>query len=73
MAWSDPSTWAPFTWVLYAVGALYVMGFFAFFVAFHRGESRARREGAEATARYNRLLRGFPNGFYAKMMGRKPL
>jgi hypothetical protein len=62
-------------WVLalYLLGALHLAFFFAFFVLFRRAEARARAEGGALVLRYNRMLRGFPNSFYAKMLGKRPL
>lgn len=62
----------PVAWFLYAMAAIYLLLFAAFFVTFWRLERRATRMGDAAVAAYNRALRGFPNGFYAKMMGYKP-
>ncbi|MES2154069.1 MAG: hypothetical protein V4510_02950 [bacterium] len=73
MADLDPQSWSLFVRVLYAVGALYLAGFFAFFVTFQLALGRARSGDAAEVARYNRLLRGFPNAFYAKLLGRRPL
>lgn len=68
---ASPGPW----WVvaLYLVGGLHLAFFFAFFVLFRRAEARARAEGGERVLRYNRMLRGFPNSFYAKMLGKRPL
>ena len=62
-------------WVLglYLAGALHLAFFFTFFVLFRRAEARARSEGGALVPRYNRMLRGFPNSFYAKMLGKRPL
>ncbi len=73
MADLDPRTWSRFTLALYALGVVYLLGFFAFFTAFHLAEDKARGGDPAAVARYNRSLRGFPNAFYAKMLGRRPL
>ena len=69
----DPRSWSPMTKAFYALGAVYLFGFFAFFAAFRAAERKARRGDATAVARYNRLLRGFPNAFYAKLLGRRRL
>ena len=71
--WPDPAGWSGLTWTLHAVGALYVLGFIVFYFRFRRGERRAVQEGGEAILRYNGSLRGFPNAFYAKMLGRRRL
>ena len=77
MAWPpsdwDPATWGAWTRFAYAVAVLYLVLFFGYFAAFRVVEAEARRGNPAAIARYNRLLRGFPNAFYAKMLGRRPL
>jgi cytochrome c biogenesis protein CcdA len=60
-------------WGLYALGVLYLVGFAVFFVLIERGARRAARGNPEEVARFNRLLRGFPNALYARMLGRRPL
>ena len=65
--------WPPWLWLLYGVGAVYFGAFAYHFALFARLEARARRDGGAAIARYNRSLRGFPNAFFAKMLGRLPL
>lgn len=69
----DPQAWSPFTRAIYAIGGLYLLGFFAFFAIFRAADKRARTGDPMAVARYNRLLRGFPNAFYAKLLGRRRL
>lgn len=58
---------------LYAFGGVYLVAFFVYFQRFRRAERHARSSGGAAVARYNRMLRGFPNSFYAKMLGKRPL
>jgi hypothetical protein len=69
----DPKAWSPWIWGAYALGALYLGGFVAFFFVFRRAERRAKTGRPDAIERYNRLLRGLPNAIYAKMLGRHPI
>lgn len=69
----DVANWGFTALWLSAVAVLYTAGFFWFYVRFTLAHGRARREGGAAVERYNASLRGFPNGFYAKMLGRRPL
>ncbi len=64
---------SPFALFLYGVAAVYLLLFAAYFVLFPYFALQARQGRPGAVARYNRLRKGFPGGFYAKMMGRKPL
>jgi hypothetical protein len=73
MAEFDPSTWSLFVRGAYTLGAVYLVLFFFFFTLFHRAAARVKAGEAGAIARYNRLLRGFPNAFYAKLLGRRRL
>jgi hypothetical protein len=68
-----PDKASPFAAFLYAVAAVYLVLFAFYFVMFPLRARDARQGRPDAVARYNRLRRGFPGGFYAKMMGRKPL
>lgn len=68
-----PAGITPLAWFLYAVAAVYLALFVAYFVLFPWYARQARRGRPKAVARYNRLRRGFPGGFYAKMMGRQRL
>lgn len=70
---TDPATWTASTWVLYGLGALFLLGFMGYWFAFESAERAARRNGGPALARYNRMLRGFPNAVYAKMFGKRSL
>ena len=63
---------SPTVWVLYALGFLYVVGFVSFWFRFRAGEIAARGGDPEAVFRFNASLRGFPNKFYAKMLGKRP-
>jgi len=69
----DWRTWSWGVWALYGVGALYVGGFVWFFARLETVARRAARGDPEAVRRHNRLLRGFPNALYARMLGRHPL
>ncbi len=69
----DPQTWSRLAQALYGLGALYLLGFFIFFSRFLVAEKHARTGDAAAVRRYNRMLRGFPNSFYAKMLGKRRL
>ncbi|HLF16269.1 MAG TPA: hypothetical protein VI796_02415 [Candidatus Thermoplasmatota archaeon] len=73
MADLDWLSWSPFVWGLYALGGLHLVGFFVSWFRFERGERRARIGDAEAVRRFNRSLRGFPGGYYSKMLGKRPL
>lgn len=64
---------SPFGWFLYTLGAVYLVLFVYFFFTLTWLRRQATRQGGPAVERYNRMLRGFPNGFYAKMMGHKRL
>lgn len=68
---TDYAGWTYTTWVLYVLGAYYVVGFLVFWVRFERAERRAKKQGGEAVLRYNKMLRGFPNAVYAKMFGKR--
>ena len=63
--------WDYWTAFLYTLGGLYLVGFAVFLARFAAAGRRVRRGGPKAE--YNRLLRGFPNAFYAKMLGKRPL
>jgi len=67
------ATWPPMLWGLYGIGALYLFGFVVFFARLEALARRAAAGDAEAIRRHNRLLRGFPNALYARMLGRHPL
>ncbi len=69
----DWRTWPPLVWGLYGLAALHLAGTVGFWFAFQRDERRARTGGPTEVARFNRSLRGFPNAFYAKMLGKRPL
>jgi len=56
---------------LYCLGAVYLAGFLVFLVRFAVAGRRVRDGGPREA--YNKVLKGFPNGFYAKMMGKRPL
>ncbi|MEA3144376.1 MAG: hypothetical protein QOG31_1700 [Thermoplasmata archaeon] len=71
MAPSDPATWSFWTVFLYCLGAVYLAGFVVFVARFAWAARRVRRGGPPAA--YNKALKGFPNGFYAKMLGKRPL
>ncbi|HEX2066490.1 MAG TPA: hypothetical protein VHI93_06730 [Candidatus Thermoplasmatota archaeon] len=66
-----PERWDPWTAFLYCLGAGYLAGFFVYLARFSLAARKVRRGGPVAA--YNRLLKGFPNAFYAKMMGKRPL
>ncbi|HUR61343.1 MAG TPA: hypothetical protein VM286_03135 [Candidatus Thermoplasmatota archaeon] len=66
----DPGHWTFWTTFLYCLGAVYLGGFFVYLVVFAMAGRRLRAGGSAAA--YNKVLRGFPNGFYAKMMGKRP-
>ena len=66
----------PLEWsvlVLYGIGVLYIAGFVTSFFRLERAARRAAEGGMQEVADYNRLLRGFPNALYARMLGRRPL
>jgi hypothetical protein len=67
----EPARWGLWTVFLYCLGAVYLAGFFVFVALFGAAARRVRRGGPPAA--YNRLLKGFPNAFYAKMLGKRPL
>jgi hypothetical protein len=67
-----PTEWSLWSWCIVVLGALYAVGFLVFWFRFQAGERAAQRGDAEAAARFNRMLRGFPNAVYAKMLGKKP-
>jgi hypothetical protein len=69
----DPRAWGLWAQALYAIGVVYLLGFFLYFFLVHAAHKRALRGEPAAVSRYNRLLRGFPNAFYAKMCGKRPL
>ena len=70
---ADWRAWGPWVWALYVLGMLYAAGFLWYFFRFRRTERAARAGAAGAVVAFNRSLRGFPNAFYAKMLGRRPL
>ena len=69
----DVASWGFGIVFLDCLAVVYTLAFFWFFVRFARGHKRAVRDGGEAVMAYNLALRGFPNGFFAKMLGRRPL
>jgi hypothetical protein len=69
----DVASWGFGILLLDALAVVYTACFFWFYVRFTRGHKQATERGGEAVRRYNASLRGFPNGFYAKMLGRRPL
>ncbi len=69
----DVASWPFGILFLDVLAVLYTAGFFWFVVRFSRARGRALREGGAAVAAYNASLKGFPNGFYAKMLGKRPL
>ena len=66
-----PAQWGLWTVFLYCLGAVYLGGFFVFLARFGVAARRVRRGGPAAA--YNKALKGFPNAFYAKMLGKRPL
>ena len=66
-------SWGFWIYLLDALAVVYTIGFFWFYVRFTRAHTAAVRSGGAAVPRYNTMLKGFPNGFYAKMLGRRPL
>lgn len=72
MASLDPH-WPWQVWVLHILGALYLLGFVAFFFLIEGAARRAASGDPAMVARYNRILRGFPNALYARMLGRRPM
>ena len=73
MADFRPQDWPLAVWVLYGLGALYILGFLAFFFRIETAAKRAAHGAHADVVRYNRMLRGFPNSLYARMLGRRPL
>ena len=69
----DPGMLGWPVWALYALGALYLVGFLVFFFRIESAAKRAATGDAQAVERYNRILGGFPNALYARMLGRRPL
>ncbi len=69
----EPSTWSAWVWFLYAFAGAYLLGFVWFFVRFEQEERKAMAGDQAALDRFNRLLVGFPNAFYAKMLGKRRL
>lgn len=69
----EPSQWSAWIWFLYLFAAVYLLGFAWFFVRFEQEERRALAGDRRALERFNRLLSGFPNSFYAKMLGKRKL
>lgn len=69
----DIASWGFGILFLDCLAVVYTAGFFWFYLRFRAAHKRAQAEGGEAVAAYNALLKGFPNGFYAKMLGRRPL
>ncbi|HET6399397.1 MAG TPA: hypothetical protein VFH47_07580 [Candidatus Thermoplasmatota archaeon] len=65
--------WPAWLWLLYAVGLVYFGLFVAYFLHFRRLARDARSGDPAAVARHDRAIRGFPNGFFAKMLGLHPL
>lgn len=66
----------PLEWpvlALYGVGVLYIAGFVTSFFRLERAARRAGAGGPSDVEAYNRLLHGFPNALYARMLGRRPL
>ena len=68
---TDYTGWSYSTWVLYVLGALFLVGFLWFWARFARLERAAKRQGGDAVLRYNHAIRGFPNAVYAKMFGKQ--
>ncbi len=69
----EPSQWSAWVWFLYAFASVYLVGFAWFFVRFEQEERKALAGDRQALVRFNRLLAGFPNSFYAKMLGKRAL
>lgn len=67
----EPAAWSYWTTFLYCLGAVYLGGFFVFLARFGVAARKVRAGGSKQA--YNQALKGFPNGFYAKMMGKRPL
>lgn len=67
----EPASWSFWTVFLYTLGAVYLLGFFTFLARFTWAARQVRQGGSIGA--YNRVLRGFPNAFYAKMLGKRPL
>ncbi len=66
-------TMTPVEWFFYGLAVVFLGLMFLFTILFYVAEGRAKRGEPGAAERYNRLLRGFPKGFYAKMLGKRPL
>lgn len=69
----SPASWSALTWALYAIGVLYLLGFLVFFFRIEGAARSAQTGGSQAIAKYNRILRGFPNALFARMLGRRPM
>ena len=69
----DPAGWGAAAWVWYTVGALYLLGFAVFLPLAWRARKRVQAGRPGAVERHDRLVRGFPNGLYAKMVGIRPI
>lgn len=69
----DPAGWSASTWVWYGLGACYLLGLAIFLPRVGRARKAVRQGRPGAVERHDRLVRGFPNGFYAKMLGIRPL
>lgn len=73
MLWTDPRSWSLWVWCLHVLAALYVAGFLWFFFILRHEEKMARAGDRLAVERYNLRLRGFPNAFFSKMLGKRAL
>lgn len=69
----DWAALAPWDAWLYAFAAYCCVGLVWYWFRFHDLERKAKRGGAQDVARYNAVLRGFPNAIYAKMLGKRAL
>lgn len=70
MAW-DPASFSWWDWWLYAFATYSCVGLVWFWFRFAALERSAKEGGADDVARYNAVLKGFPNSIYAKMLGKR--
>lgn len=69
----DPEAFSWWDWWLYAFALYCAAGTVYFWFRFADLEAKAKTGGADDVARFNRVLKGFPNAIYAKMLGRRAL
>ena len=69
----DPDSWSLWEFWLYGFALYCAGGLLWYWFRFHGLEAKAKAGDEDARVAFNRVLQGFPNSVYAKMLGKRRL